>query len=217
MNGILKFEFALEKHQKRLKAKLNKFNFPLDKKYEMDDVEAFDEYQTNLIKNNARLYNTEERKMFNTLNQNLQDIINIKTECFTNGNTSSVPGTVRYLPFSKVQEESYSSDSMNHEEIMDKYNKILFYNEEHKLIDHKNLPLNALPSGDDIAHNGGSDIILSDNFSHISPLITHNENKRKKLKKLQIYQNENNGVYISRHDSFTLPRTTSKLKMYKYK
>ncbi len=214
MNGILKFEFALEKHQKKLKAKLNKFNFPLDKRYELDDEEAFDEYHTNLIINNARLYNTEERKM---LNQNLQDIINIKTECFTNGNTSSVPGTVKYLPFSQVQEESYSSDSMNHEEIMDKYNKIIFYNEEHKLIDHNNSHFKALPSGDDLAHNGGSDIVLSDNFSHISPLITHNEKKRKKLKKLQIFQNENNGVYISRHDSFTLPRTTSKLKMYKYK
>ena len=121
MNAILKFEFALEKHHKRLKAKLNKLNFPLDKKYEMEDEEAFDDYQTNLIINNARLYNVEERKQFNI---NLQDIMNIQTEFFTNSSNIEMNKPSALLPESSEEEN---------EEIVDKCNSLVFYDEEHKI------------------------------------------------------------------------------------
>lgn len=251
IDAILKFENSLEKHHKKLKAKLNKFNLPsYDKKYEMDDEEAFDDYQTNLIINNAHLYNTEERKQ---LNVNLQDIVNIKTEYFTNTNSENggnsninqnnnintnglnifkrhqVNTNKRKSQIEEVSSESNSNSDLNEDqEIIDKYNKIIFYNHEHridsggKFLTHNNRNNKMLQSADDLNnhhnvnnintnHNGN----LSDNFSNISPLISHNKKKRNKITKLQQNNNTNVISYISRHDSFTLPRTTSKLKMYK--
>jgi hypothetical protein len=106
--------------------------------------------------------------------------INIKTDGFTNTSNN------------KCIEES-SSD----EEIVDKYNKIVFFNEE-------NLPkINKSENISDIS-----------DFSGITPLLTYDRSKKIRVNK--IYDKADNKTYFHRIDSFTLPRTNS-FKLYKYK
>lgn len=188
----------------------------MDKKYEMEDEEAFDNYHTKLIINNARLYNTEEKKQ---LNVNLQDIINIKTEFFTySSNNEQNFENKKYLPENQILE--VSSDE---EDIIDKYNKIICYNEEERTR-REHTPNTKQRKNNrrqlNLNHSEGFNVIkqdsdISDHFSNISPLVSNSKNKRNKIMKA-LHQDEENGKnYISRHDSFTLPRTTSKMKLYK--
>ena len=76
---------ALEKNHKRLKSRvLNKKGLVNDKRYLMELQEAFDGYTTKLIKHNANLYNSEEKKI---LNFNFQDLI-LNTEYLTNSSNN---------------------------------------------------------------------------------------------------------------------------------
>jgi hypothetical protein len=192
----------LEKYHKKLKARVNKFNnFSSDKRYEMDDnEESFDDFkQSNVNVTIKPQINLEEQK-----NQ-LQDIINIKTDYFTNTSNSMIPkyGT----------KPDKNSSSENEEDIVDKYNKIIFYSQEHKL--------NMVNEGSrkNLTHPEGGEKKLEDmseDFSHISPLLTFN--KKKKSKIINSFQKgQGNKVYWQRHDSFILPRTQSKIKFYQQK
>jgi hypothetical protein len=201
MESIVKFEFALEKHHKKLKSKASGFYFPLDKKYEMDDEEAFDDYQTNMILNNARLYNTEEKKNFNA---SMQDIMNFRTELFSG---TSEPHTKEKLPENTDEDEEEMLV-----DVLDKYNKIIFYNEEQKLKLGKQNIITKTKSAMDFSKND-----LDEHFSNISPLLTYSQKKNKKLKNTGQGQIKNDLItQLSRIDSFSLPRTASKIKMYKF-
>lgn len=189
IENILKFEFALEKHHRKLKARHNKFNISMEKKYEMDDQDHNEEF-------NLKKAMLEERKV------PLHDILNIKTDYFTNTSNSNhnLKGTV----INEINNDS----SSNEEDIVDQFNKIVFYNKEHKLLSDNNNDVNGkqeeFKNKNDPKYSD-----LSDNFSHISPVIT---NYRKN--KLKAHQNK---VFFPRHDSFTLPRTNSQVKIYKNK
>jgi hypothetical protein len=201
MESIVKFEFALEKHHKKLKSKASGFYFPMDKKYEMDDEEAFDDYQTNLILHNARLYNTEEKKTFNA---NMQDIINLRTEFFSG---TSEPHTKEKLHVITDEDDEMLVD------VLDKYNKIIFYNEEQKMKLGKQNIITKTKSATDFTKND-----LDEHFSNISPLLTYSQKKNKKLINPVQGQNPKNDLItqLSRIDSFSLPRSASKIKMYKF-
>ena len=61
----MKFEFALEKHYRKLKTRLNKINLSSDKKYQMEDEEDFDDFKPLIL---------EEHKT------NLNELINLKNQ-----------------------------------------------------------------------------------------------------------------------------------------
>jgi hypothetical protein len=104
---------------------------------------------------------------------NLFELMNVNTD--NNYTSNTIKGT-----------------SSNDEEIVDKYNRIVFYNEE-----------NIKDCISDIT-----------DFSNISPLLTYDHAKKSKIKKN--YDKEDKAL-CHRIDSFSLPRTKSKLKLYKNK
>ena len=206
MEGILKFEMALEKFHRKLKQRLNKFNVNKDKKYEMEDEEAYDDYNTNLIMQNAYLYNTAEA---NLLNSNLQDIINIKTENLSSSSINEIGANLIGLNKNPIS-------SLEEQEIIEKYNNIIFYNQEMKI--KINLDsLTADKNQNDIQGKfNNNNLEFSDSFSRVSPLISHSNLKKEKLtknnnKRQQIKYNGNK-IFFQRHDSFMAPRSNSKIE-----
>jgi hypothetical protein len=155
----------LEKHYRRLKSKLGKTNLSTEKKYEMEDEEAYDDFRL-----------CEENK--NTIGEIYHQL---KTDQFTLSDEAK-----------KIKLDI--SSSSGGEDIVDKYNKIVFFNEENLL------------------KRTGSELT---DFSGISPLLTYNKSKKKKISKKFIKTGKD--CFVRRIDSFTLPRTTSKIKMYKFK
>jgi hypothetical protein len=113
---------------------------------------------------------------------NLNELINLKTDNLTN--TSN---TMKNCP-----------DTSSDEEIVNKYNKIVFYNEEN------------FTRIDEFKKDCLSDIT---DFSNISPLLTYDQSRKDKI--IKNYNKDNNKMLFHRIDSFSLPRTQSKQKMYK--
>lgn len=237
----MKFELALERHHKRLKSRLNRFNFSSDKKYELDDEDCYDDFNYRSILNDE---NNQKEKVNNNKNNddnnaNLNEIINIKTDYFTNGSQMNIRGNYT------TQNEHGEADevsSSNEEKISDKYNKFVFFNEENlksenkknvkvedsknsqldmeafknQKILHKNLKNNP-DSGRNENNNADLDYI---NISSITPLNSNmNKNfnnpgielrKKSKIEGKNLNQNSQPGKkFIMRNDSFNLPRTNS--------
>lgn len=191
---------ALERHHKKLKARLKKFNFTKDKKYEMDDEELSEDYKKtikNLAGNdNSSLYNTKDilRKKIEIRNNNHLDILNGKI-------------------IKEIPEESFSSSD---DAIIDKYNKIIFFNKETEIDASNKVGLNT--KMDDEFINGdisNENLIkkLKDNLQQISPLITYDQKKNSKINRH--YDKEENNIFLQRNSSFLIPRTNSYNKIYK--
>jgi hypothetical protein len=142
----------------------------MDKKYEMDDEDETEDIKNN----NISINNGMEEKKFP-----LCDIL--KTDNFTN-NSRNI-----------INEVEHDSQSSSDTEIVDKYNKIIFYHQE---------KTNNIDSNSEAAE-----------FSGISPLITYNKNKKTKIHKN--YNKGENNNYLQRNESFLIPRMNSYNKMYK--
>jgi hypothetical protein len=88
-------------------------------------------------------------------------------------------------------------DSSNDEDIVDKYNKIVFFNEE-------NLP--RIRKSENLSD-------MTD-FSGITPLLTYDKVKKNKINN---HYKKTGRAYFHRTDSFSQPRSNSKVKLYKNK
>jgi hypothetical protein len=179
IKGILSFELALEKFHRKLKLRINnKNNILKNKKYLMELQEAYDGYNTDLIIKNAHLYNTEERKL---LNLNFQDLI-LNSEQLTNSSNQDLLD-IDVLN-NKMKEENNSSSE--NENILQKYNQIIFFNQENEIN------------------------LMEDDYNKLVCLQDHKKNKmNKNYKQSQVKQRMKN-VFIDRHNSFILPRIGSK-------
>ena len=156
-----------------------------DKKYLMEIQEAFDDYNTNLIIRNARLYNNEEKKM---LNLNLEDIIN--TEHLTYSSNHELFENP-FLLNKQMQGDHTSSED---EEILEKYHQIIFYNKE------KEINLNYEK------HKTNSDEI-----SDINPVLRISDSRKSKMNGNYKQSKQRETIkFVERHNSFILPRTGSK-------
>lgn len=150
----------------------------------MELQEVFDEYNTNLIIRNARLYNNEEKKM---LNLNLDEIIN--TENLTYSSNQELFENP-FLLNKQMQGDHTSSD----DEILEKYHQIIFYNKEKEI----NL-------------NDEKNKINSDEISDINPVLRISDSKRSKMNRNYKQSKQRDTInFIERHNSFILPRTGSK-------
>jgi hypothetical protein len=164
----------LERHYKKLKSRLGRSNISSDKRYEMEDEEDYDEFRAN-------------------------DDYKIIYRC---GNKAAAikkkENGAGYINTSITKNHDSSSDN---KDIIDKYNRIIIFNEE-------NLPkIGKVENGSDI----------SDYFSGISPLLTYDKYRKSRIRKN--YNKAGNKTLFQRGriDSFSQPRSNSKVNLYKYK
>jgi len=123
---MLKFELALERQHKKLKSRLNKFNFSCDKKYELDDEDCYEDFNYKSILQDENKINTERLK------GNINELINIKTDYFTNTSQTNIREnyTTQNENVGENDENSYFSDQEKKEKISYQHEKLLFYNAE---------------------------------------------------------------------------------------
>jgi hypothetical protein len=197
IDNILKFELALERHHKKLKSRLNKFNFSSEKKYELDGEDCLESF------NFKGILPVQER---NLNDNNLNEIINIKTDYFTNN--------------SNINIREFDS---NEDRISDGYNNYLFIDKENKYNKNKkNYFSDFTDSKSPNKEINENNILKKIDISTISrhpkefSINVYNYDINNKNKTKKNYQNRNNiqpgsaKVFLMRNDSFSLPRTNSK-------
>jgi len=168
----------LERHHKKLKSRLNKFNFSCDKKYELDDEDCFDDF------NYKSILLDENNKNLENLN-NMNDLINIKTDYFTNNSNLNIKENIYTTQNENIDENT----SMDEEKISTLHDKLFFYNNEK-----------------DKTLNFESDFYFDKNKN--SKKNDNNTNKLKTKKKNNIKEKDNNIDHlkylengISNHDN----------------
>jgi len=231
MDNILKFELALERNHKKLKSRLNKFNFSSDKKYELDDEDCYDDFNYKSILQDENKTNNEK------LSSNINDLVNIKTDYFTNNSQLNIKEN--YTTQNEQICENDENSSEHEIMISDTHNKFMFYNNEKE----KNLNFESdfylnsdnnnkkeeenMDSENGIVNfNNGNfnnnkvleakNKLENINISSINPVLAqyalNNKRRDSKCNKASGNQNALQGKnLLMRNDSFSLPRTNSRI------
>lgn len=251
IDNILKFELALERHHKKLKSRLNKFNFSSDKKYELDDEDCYDDFNYKSILQDENNKATNEK-----VTSNINELINIKTDYFTNNSQMNIRENYT-TQNENVGENDENSLSEQEEKISDIHNKIMFYRDEKEknlnfesdfYIDARNknghfsknkeegnklsFAENGIALANDLNTNNNDEDyncknnkvnfeaknkLENINISSINPMPAQNapNHRRKSTKGKQAHANQNpkqqGKNFLMRNDSFSLPRTNSKI------
>lgn len=184
----------MERHHKKLKSRLNKFNFSSDKKYELDDEDCYDDFNYKSILQDENKQNNEKHL------SNINELINIKTDYFTNNSQLNIKEN--YTTQNDNIEENDENSSDPAKMISDKHNKFMLYKDEQE----KNLNFESDfyfdgKNNNNINNNlnnvGNKIVIQEENFNNENGIVNNNFNSSKIVNKLFNAKNKLENINIS--------------------